>query len=65
MVEITEESRKKQIAPPRKTAKKGPWRPADWPRRVSVIGSKIAIQQVLDRRLIDWLDEVVVEARCT
>ena len=43
----------------------GPWRPADWPRRVSVIGSKIAIQQVLDGRLIDWLDEVVVEARCT
>jgi hypothetical protein len=30
-----------------------------------VIGSKIAIQQVLERRLIDWLDEVVVEARCT
>ncbi len=33
--------------------------------RVSVVRWKIAMQQVLDRRLIHWLDEVVVEARRT
>ena len=33
--------------------------------QVSVIRWKFAIQQVLDRRLIHWLDEVVVEARRT